>query len=84
MENQKHHILVTGAAGFIGAALVKRLLMEGNAVVGVDNLNSYYNVGLKRDRLDEIRNNVYNPNAKWTFLEKDISNNDLGNIFKEY
>jgi UDP-glucuronate 4-epimerase len=43
--------LVTGAAGFIGAHLARRLLAAGKAVVGVDNLNDYYDVQLKRDRL---------------------------------
>lgn len=44
-------ILVTGAAGFIGCHLVKRLLEDGHRVTGIDNLNAYYSVQLKRDRL---------------------------------
>ncbi|MBS7669858.1 GDP-mannose 4,6-dehydratase [Croceicoccus gelatinilyticus] len=46
--------LVTGVAGFIGAALAKALLARGERVVGVDNLNDYYDVALKRDRLTDI------------------------------
>ena len=44
-------VLVTGAAGFIGHALAQRLLERGDVVVGIDNLNDYYQVSLKRDRL---------------------------------
>lgn len=47
-------ILVTGAAGFIGAALAERLCQRGATVVGVDNFNDYYDVGLKRARADRI------------------------------
>ena len=48
-------ILVTGAAGFIGAALTLRLLERGDEVVGVDNLDPYYDVSLKQARLDRFR-----------------------------
>ena len=51
-------ILVTGAAGFIGYHLSKRLLDEGIKVIGIDNLNDYYDVKLKQARLDLIK---YNP-----------------------
>ena len=47
-------ILITGTAGFIGFYLSKRLLEEGHAVVGIDNINDYYDVNLKYDRLKEL------------------------------
>lgn len=46
------HVLVTGAAGFIGFHMVNKLLKDGYTVVGIDNLNNYYDVQLKCDRLD--------------------------------
>ena len=48
------HVLVTGAAGFIGFHLSKRLIAEGHTVVGIDNLNDYYSVQLKKDRLAQL------------------------------
>src|SRR5438034_5254566 len=48
-------ILVTGAAGFIGFHVARRLLAEGRSVVGLDNLNSYYDPALKEARLDILR-----------------------------
>ncbi|WP_370178110.1 SDR family NAD(P)-dependent oxidoreductase [Alteriqipengyuania sp.] len=48
-------ILVTGAAGFIGAALAEALALRGDRVIGIDNLNDYYPVSLKRDRLARVQ-----------------------------
>lgn len=49
------HILVTGAAGFIGHALCQALLSRGNTVLGLDNLSAYYDVRLKQARLDRLK-----------------------------
>ena len=48
-------ILVSGAAGFIGAAVCERLLQRGQMVIGLDNLNAYYDPALKRARLARLR-----------------------------
>ena len=62
------HVLVTGAAGFIGFHLSKRLLENGAAVVGLDNLNSYYSVKLKEDRLAQLQGH-----ARFTFARTDLA-----------
>lgn len=62
-------ILVTGAAGFIGAAVSKRLLDQGWNVIGIDNLNSYYPVNLKLHRLTELQ-----LRSNFHFHQLDISN----------
>ena len=48
-------VLVTGSAGFIGSALALRLLARGDTVIGIDNLNDYYDVGLKEARLGRVK-----------------------------
>ncbi|EMN5859952.1 NAD-dependent epimerase [Pluralibacter gergoviae] len=65
-------ILVTGAAGFIGYHLCKRLLIDGYDVFGIDNLNDYYDVNLKKARLSHLTD--YD---KFTFLKIDISDKNL-------
>ena len=69
-------ILVTGAAGFIGAALVRALLALDFKVIGIDNLNDYYSTSLKRSRLTEIEK-VSTKNGEWFFHEISIEDNKL-------
>ena len=47
-------VLVTGVAGFIGSFVARVLCKRGDEVVGIDNLNDYYDVGLKQARLDQL------------------------------
>jgi UDP-glucuronate 4-epimerase len=60
-------ILVTGCAGFIGHAVARALLARGERVLGVDNLNAYYDPGLKRDRLAALAGD------RFTFLQQDLA-----------
>ena len=77
-------ILITGAAGFIGAAVVKRFLNFGSIVVGIDNLNNYYEKKLKIDRLKNIEKNLQEKNL-WKFNEISITQKDkLKEIMIEY
>jgi len=59
--------LITGAAGFIGFHLSKRLLGQGNSIIGVDNLNEYYDVNLKESRLNELKGD-----PEFTFHKLDL------------
>jgi UDP-glucuronate 4-epimerase len=72
--------LVTGAAGFIGYFLSKKLLEQGCRVIGIDNINDYYDVNLKHTRLERLK-----PFDKFTFIKGDISDKDMVmNTFEEY
>ncbi len=64
-------ILVTGAAGFIGHAFAKRLLERGDEVIGLDNLNDYYDVSLKQARLDQLT-----PHPGFRFVRLDLEDRD--------
>ena len=73
-------VLVTGAAGFIGAALSQRLLLRGDRVVGLDNLNDYYDPALKQARLREIE--AVAPSNAWRFERMSLEDgNALMDLF---
>jgi UDP-glucuronate 4-epimerase len=62
------HVMITGAAGFIGSSLALRLLDRGDKVTGIDNLNDYYDVSLKEARLARLM-----PHEQFDFIKADIS-----------
>ena len=63
--------MITGAAGFIGATLAQQLLKRGDIVTGVDNLNDYYDVSLKKARLERLT-----PSSNFSFIKADIADRD--------
>ena len=85
-------ILVTGAAGFIGSNLVKRLLndLTGATIVGIDNMNAYYDPSLKASRLKELEALVVCPTVRpsgntWTFVKADIADKSaIDALFAQY
>lgn len=75
-------VLVTGAAGFIGANLAKRILQEDSTVkvIGLDNMNAYYDVHLKEDRLKDLEQY-----ANFTFVRGDLADKELiDSLFEEH
>ena len=82
-----HQILVTGAAGFIGANLVKRLLQTEKdiLVVGLDNLNDYYDPKLKDYRLEQLQHIVQQSDNGWTFVKGNLADKALiDSLFEQY
>lgn len=80
-------ILVTGAAGFIGANLAERLTKEtcGSRIVGMDDLNDYYDPGLKRYRLRQIEAAASANGAEWSFEKESIADAEaVRTIFERY
>jgi len=73
------HVMITGAAGFIGASLALRLLDRGDNVTGIDNLNDYYDVSLKEARLARLT-----PSEQFSFIKADISDQkEMRKLFAE-
>ena len=85
---QHQTILITGAAGFIGSNLVLELLRSEDPVhiIGIDNMNDYYDVSIKEYRLEKIKSmSESKPDSTWTFIKGSISDQELVNqIFQEY
>ena len=76
----KNTVLVTGAAGFIGFHISKRLLQENYTVIGFDNLNNYYDVELKKDRIKNLRNH-----KGFTFVKGSLEDyRKLEKVFLDY
>jgi len=83
LDNTKTY-LITGVAGFIGYFLAKRLLEQGCRVIGIDNLNDYYEVSLKQARLDQLML-TESSSGVFTLLKGDISDKEVVNTaFSRY
>ena len=78
-------ILITGSSGFIGYHLTKRLLKSKINIIGIDNLNSYYDVNLKKARLEDLHKTSKKEKVDFTFFQEDIENHaKIEKIFKKY
>ena len=80
METTKKKVLVTGAAGFIGSHVSQSLLKQGYQVLGLDNLNDYYDVQLKRDRLK-----WFDGESAFEFVQLDLANREgMADLFSKH
>ena len=78
-------VLVTGNAGFIGFHVCKKLIERGDVVVGLDNLNNYYDIELKKSRLKILKKTAKESKARYSFFKLDISNRkEVKKIFKKF
>ena len=78
-------ILVTGGAGFIGSALIEKLLSNNEEIINLDNLNSYYDSSLKLARLNKINKLVKKYNSKYKFYKVSLENKlAINNIFQSH
>ncbi len=78
-------VLITGAAGFIGFHSSKRLIDEGYEVIGIDNFNNYYDVKLKKARIEYIEKSKKSIHNKWKFIKCDLlERTKLDEIFDKY
>jgi len=78
-------ILLTGSAGFIGFHTVISLLNRGDEVIGIDNLNDYYDVNLKKARLKQIETHANNLKSNFKFYKVDLSNQfEINKLFSKY
>ena len=81
MELEQENVLITGAAGFIGAALSENLLKKGVNVFGIDSLNSYYEISLKKARLENIEKKLDSCKGSWKFFNQSINNSEIFDLF---
>lgn len=88
VELKNKVVFITGAAGFIGSNLVLELIrtQESIHIIGIDNMNDYYDVSIKEWRLKEIETIASkHPESSWKFIKGNIADKELINrIFKEY
>ena len=83
-SDKQKKILITGAAGFIGAALTEKMIEKNFTIIGIDNLNNYYDVDLKLERLRLIGNKNKDNNF-WHFHKISLENQEsLNNLFNIY
>lgn len=78
--NRSNCFLITGVSGFIGYYLAERLLLQGHTILGIDNMNSYYEYSIKQTRLNKLKEN-----SRFIFEKENIANKQkILSIFKEY
>jgi UDP-glucuronate 4-epimerase len=79
------NILITGVAGFIGFHLCKKLIINGNNIIGIDNINDYYDINLKETRLKELLEISNNSEGKFEFFKGNLEDNDfIKNLFSKF